>query len=38
MVGAVKAMLAQSVQEEGVMDWLVPPMLQGSNVDVDGWV
>jgi hypothetical protein len=29
----------QHVQKEGVMDWLVPPMLQGSNnSDLGGWV
>ena len=33
-----KAVLAQHVQSEGVIEWLVPPMLQGANVDVDGWV
>lgn len=33
-----KAVLVKHVQDEGVIEWLVPPMLQGSNVDVDGWV
>lgn len=33
-----KAVLVQHVQDEGVIEWLVPPMLQGSNVDIDGWV
>jgi uncharacterized membrane protein YgcG len=33
-----KAVLVQHVQDEGVIEWLVPPMLQGSNVDLDGWV
>jgi hypothetical protein len=33
-----KAVLAKHVQDEGVIEWLVPPMLQGGNLDVDGWV
>lgn len=33
-----KAVLVQHVQDEGVIEWLVPPMLQGSNVDLDGWI
>jgi hypothetical protein len=30
--------LVQHVRENGVIEWLVPPMLQGSNTNVDGWV
>lgn len=33
-----KSVLVAHVQAEGVIDWLVPPMLQGNNVDLDGWV
>jgi hypothetical protein len=33
-----KSVLAKHVQDEGVIEWLVPPMLQGGNLDVDGWV
>jgi hypothetical protein len=33
-----KAVLLSTIQQEGVIEWLVPPMLQGGNVDVDGWV
>lgn len=31
-------LLKQYVQQGGVIDWLVPPMLQGSNTDLGGWV
>lgn len=37
--GAVfRELLVQRIREEGVISWLVPPMLQGSNTDLGGWV
>eukprot|EP00879_Flechtneria_rotunda_P006500 GHRR01006832.1.p1 GENE.GHRR01006832.1~~GHRR01006832.1.p1 ORF type:complete len:263 (+),score=136.22 GHRR01006832.1:3-791(+) len=37
--GAVfRQLLVKHVREEGVIDWLVPPMLQGNSTDLGGWV
>lgn len=33
-----REVLIRSVREDGVISWLVPPMLQGSNTDLGGWV
>lgn len=30
--------LVGRIREEGVISWLVPPMLQGANTDLGGWV
>jgi hypothetical protein len=32
-----EALVAQ-IRQEGVISWLVPPMLQGSTTDLGGWV
>jgi hypothetical protein len=30
--------LVARIRQEGVISWLVPPMLQGSTTDLGGWV
>jgi hypothetical protein len=30
--------LVARIREEGVISWMVPPMLQGSTTDLGGWV
>lgn len=34
----LRQLLIDHVREGGTIDWLVPPLLQGSATDLGGWV